>query len=87
MLYYLVGKNSYIYMWRFRRQDSHDPMDCSLARLLCPWDFPDKNPGVGCHFLLHLHLYIPTLIFISLKTKVYVKNYPFVIPTRNQHLI
>ena len=24
-----------------------DPMDCSL-----PWDFPGKNTGVGCHFLL-----------------------------------
>ena len=22
------------------------------ARLLCPWDFPGKNIGVGCHFLL-----------------------------------
>ena len=22
------------------------------ARLLCPWNFPDKNAGVGCHFLL-----------------------------------
>ena len=22
------------------------------ARLLCPWDFPDKNIGLGCHFLL-----------------------------------
>ena len=22
------------------------------ARLLCPWDFPGKNSGVGCHFLL-----------------------------------
>ena len=21
------------------------------ARLLCPWDFSDKNTGVGCHFL------------------------------------
>ena len=20
---------------------------------LCPWDFPGKNTGVGCHFLLH----------------------------------
>ena len=20
------------------------------VRLLCPWDFPGKNPGVGCHF-------------------------------------
>ena len=22
------------------------------ARLLCPWNFPGKNIGVGCHFLL-----------------------------------
>ena len=28
-------------------------MGCSLpCRLLCPWDFPSKNTGVGCHFLL-----------------------------------
>ena len=24
-----------------------------LTRLLCPWDFPSKSTGVGCHFLLH----------------------------------
>ena len=23
------------------------------ARLLCPWDSPGKNTGVGCHFLFH----------------------------------
>jgi len=23
------------------------------TRLLCPWDCPGKNTGVGCHFLLH----------------------------------
>ena len=23
-------------------------MDCSPARLLCPWDSPGKNTGVGC---------------------------------------
>ena len=22
------------------------------AKLLCPWNFPGKNTGVGCHFLL-----------------------------------
>ena len=27
-----------------------DPMD--PTRLLCPWDFPGKNTGVGCHSLL-----------------------------------
>ena len=30
-----------------------NPMDCSpMDRLLCPWDSPGKNTGVGCHFLL-----------------------------------
>ena len=28
-----------------------NPMDCSLPRLLCPWNSPYKNTGVGCHFL------------------------------------
>ena len=29
-----------------------DPMDRSLDRLLCPRNFPGKNTGVGCRFLL-----------------------------------
>ena len=29
-------------------------MDCSPARLLCPWDFPGKNTGVSGHFLLRV---------------------------------
>ena len=29
-----------------------DLMDCSLARLFCPWYSPDKITGVGCHCLL-----------------------------------
>ena len=29
-----------------------DPMDCKSPRLLCPWDSPDKNTGVGSHSLL-----------------------------------
>jgi len=28
-----------------------DPRDLS-TRLLCPWDFPGKSTGVGCHCLL-----------------------------------
>ena len=38
---------------------SHSVMSDSLwphglypARLLCPWNFPGKNTGMGCHFLL-----------------------------------
>ena len=29
-----------------------NPMGCSPPRLLCPWDFPGKKTGAGCHFLL-----------------------------------
>ena len=28
------------------------PHGLSPSRLPCPWDFPGKNAGVGCHFLL-----------------------------------
>ena len=28
------------------------PHGLQPARLLCPWDSPGKNSGVGCHFLL-----------------------------------
>ena len=31
------------------------PMNCSPPRLLCPWDFPGKNTGLGCYFLLHIY--------------------------------
>ena len=33
--------------------DSLRPDGLQLTRLLCPWDFPDNDTGVGCHFLLH----------------------------------
>ena len=29
-----------------------DPMDLQPAKLLCPWDSPGKNTGVGYHSLL-----------------------------------
>ena len=29
-----------------------NPMDCSSPRLLCPWNSPDENIGVGSHSLL-----------------------------------
>ena len=32
--------------------DSSRPHGLQPTRLLCPWDFPDKNNGVGDHFLL-----------------------------------
>ena len=30
------------------------------TRLFCPWNFPGKDTGGGCHFLLHLSLLFPT---------------------------
>ena len=27
-------------------------LSSSSSRLLCPWDFPGQNTGVGCYFLL-----------------------------------
>ena len=32
--------------------DSLRPHGRQPARLLCPWDSPGKNTGVGCHALL-----------------------------------
>ena len=32
--------------------DSLRPHGLQPARRLCPWDFPGRNAGVGCHFLL-----------------------------------
>ena len=32
--------------------DSLWPRGLQPTRRLCPWDFPDKNTGVGCRFLL-----------------------------------
>ena len=29
---------------------STQPWGCWWPRLLCPWDFPGENNGVGCHF-------------------------------------
>ena len=37
--------------------DSLCPHGLQPTRLLCPWDFPGKSTGVGCHCLLHLKQY------------------------------
>ena len=34
--------------------DSLRPHGLQPARLLCPWNFPGKNTGVGCPFLLQV---------------------------------
>ena len=42
-------------MWKWSRSvvsDSQRPHGLPPTRLLCPWDFPGKSTGVGCHCLL-----------------------------------
>ena len=38
----------------FCLSDSLQPYDLQPARLLCPWDSPDKNIGVGFHTFLQV---------------------------------
>ena len=41
--------------WKWSRSvvsDSSRPRGLQPTRLLCPWDFPDKSPRVGCPCLL-----------------------------------
>ena len=46
--------------------DSLWPHELQPARLLCPWDSPGKNTGVGCHFLLYKHAYMYLKIMLCL---------------------
>ena len=44
-------------MWVWSRSvmsDSLQPHGLQPTRFLHPWDFPGKNTGVGCHFLLQI---------------------------------
>ena len=50
------GSNQHLLQVPHESEDAHScPTLCNPmepARLPCPWDFPGKNTGVGCHFLL-----------------------------------
>ena len=45
--------------------DSLQPHGLQPTRLLCPWDFPGKNTGVGCHFLLQGNFLTQGLNWVS----------------------
>ena len=45
------------------------PNGLQPTRLLCPWDFPGKNTGVSCHFLLQcmkVKMKVKSLIYVQL---------------------
>ena len=47
--------NAWSEKWKWSRSvvsDSQWPHGLQPTRLLCPWDFPGKSTGVGCHCLL-----------------------------------
>ena len=46
---------TFCWKWKWSHSvlsNSLQPHGLSPTRLLHPWDFPGKNTGVGCHFLL-----------------------------------
>ena len=52
------------------------------TRLLCPWDSPGKNPGVGCHFLpqnTHTHTHIYVYIYVCVYIYIYIYIYTHII--------
>ena len=45
--------------WKWSRSvlsDPQRPHGLQPSRLLCPWDFPGKSTGVGCHCLLQIEV-------------------------------
>ena len=42
----------YVCVSRSVMSNSMRPHGLQPSRLLCPWDSPDKDTAVGCHFLL-----------------------------------
>ena len=56
--------------WKWSRSvlsDSSGPHGLQPTRLLCPWDFPGKSTGVGCHCLLHSIVIRETQIKTTIK--------------------
>ena len=49
--------------WKWSRSvvsDPQQPHGLQPTRLLCPWEFPGKSSGVGCHCLLRKPTLVPT---------------------------
>ena len=50
------------------------PHGLQPTRLLCPWNFPDKNAGVGCHFSLQ-GIFLPSMFkSISIPCQFYLTH-------------
>ena len=51
--------------------NSLQPYGLWSARILCPWDFPGRNAGVGCYFLLQGFMVPTWKITVVLKCEIY----------------
>ena len=54
--------------------DSLRPHGLQPTRLLCPWDFPGKRTGVGCHCLFQ-YIYIDTryvTVYVLISTCTFI---------------
>ena len=52
-------EHNFTNVWKWSRSvvsDSLRPHGLQPKRLLCPWDFPGKSTGVGCHCLRWVQL-------------------------------
>ena len=54
------------------------PHGLQPSRLLCPWDFPGKSTGVGCHCLLRWRFY--------LSTKIWEERFPYSVSHKSSSL-
>ena len=44
---------------------SSKPHGLQPTMLLCPWDFPGKSTGVGCHRLPWVHYIVSTILLVT----------------------
>ena len=61
----------------------HDLMDCSPPRLLCPWDFPGKSTGAGCHCLLRLMCLLAVYVIFGFPRQLSGKESTFLAGDRS----
>ena len=64
----------------------YDPME-GVTRLLCPWNFPSKNTGDGCCFLLQNDYYKPVYNFGENLCFNYIEFYHFLCKGLTQLLV
>ena len=74
--------------------DSSQPHGLQPTRLLCPWEFPGKSTGVGCHYLLffiastqkYFWFFLPELLSWKTLSSLKKSNSNFVIKKKKFYI-